>query len=354
VDAHTSAADAAPDATFDMTGGNGREPQRLRGLLAEAQSAVSSSANVLRDVRERYRMGHTEEVGRWEQLKTQVAEQNGTAASETRRDEAMAAQTVGTERATLGRIDLALKSLENAWLFLDPDDASLVMDPEDATSLADVQMRIVEAQEAERNRLAREVHDGPAQALSNAIFQIEVVDRLLDRDEGLARSELKGLRDMLTRELRGVRAYLSQLRPPLLADLGLVGAIREAAEQIAAVLGIPVTVELDEEIDGLPEPVEIVILRVIQEALQNVRKHANPSSVRVRVARDGTAWAAEIRDDGKGFDPYELQPGGRRHFGLQFMRERADLIGAIFEVRSRPELGTVVRLVIPNATEESR
>jgi two-component system sensor histidine kinase DegS len=208
-------------------------------------------------------------------------------------------------------------------------------------------MRIVEAQEQERTRLAREVHDGPAQALSNAIFQVEVVQRLLDRDERLARAELKQLREVLTRELRGVRAYLSQLRPPLLADLGLSGAIGEAADQIATALGIPVEVELEEGVDQLPETVEVVSLRVIQEALQNARKHAQARSIRIRMAREGASWTVEVRDDGKGFDADDPPVSGRRHFGLQFMRERAELIGARFEVRSSPNLGTAVRMTIP-------
>jgi two-component system sensor histidine kinase DegS len=208
-------------------------------------------------------------------------------------------------------------------------------------------MRIVEAQEQERTRLAREVHDGPAQALSNAIFQVEVVQRLLDRDERLARAELKQLREVLTRELRGVRAYLSQLRPPLLADLGLSGAIREAGDQIASALNVPVTVELEDGVDQLPETVEVVALRIIQEALQNARKHAHPTSIRVRMFRDSAGWTVEVRDDGKGFDADDPPVSGRRHFGLQFMRERAELIGARFEVRSSPNLGTAVRMTIP-------
>ena len=208
-------------------------------------------------------------------------------------------------------------------------------------------MRIVEAQEAERTRLAREVHDGPAQALSNAIFQVEVVQRLLDRDEQLARAELTQLREVLSRELRGVRAYLSQLRPPLLAELGLSGAIGEAAEHVGSAINVPVHVELDEGVDSLPEAVEVVTLRIIQEALQNARKHGQPTSIRVRMARDAGGWVVEVRDDGRGFDADDPPVSGRRHFGLQFMRERAELIGARFEVRSSPDLGTAVRMTIP-------
>jgi signal transduction histidine kinase len=286
----------------------------------------------------------------WEALRSQSA--TGTAAGQTTTnqagtDEAMAGREVGVERDVLGRIDLAAKSLENAWLFLAREDTSLVSDPSGPPSAVDAQMRIIEAQEQERTRLAREVHDGPAQALSNAIFQVEVVQRLLDRDERLARAELKQLREVLTRELRGVRAYLSQLRPPLLADLGLSAPSRRPPTRSRAPSAVPVAVELDEGLDQLPETVEVVALRVIQEALQNVRKHAQPSSIRVRMYRDPTGWSVEIRDDGKGFDADDPPVSGRRHFGLQFMRERAELIGARFEVRSSPNLGTAVRMTIP-------
>lgn len=318
----------------------------LAALLDEAQAAVAGGANALRDVRERYRTAYLEKVERWEMLRS-WASAGADQSNQEGTDEAMAGREVGLERGVLGRIDLAAKSLENAWLFLAKGDSSLVNDPSGPPSAADAQMRIVEAQEQERTRLAREVHDGPAQALSNAIFQVEVVQRLLDRDEQQARDELKQLREVLSRELRGVRAYLSQLRPPLLADFGLSGAISEAGSQIAAALGIPVIVELEDGVDQLPETVEVVALRVIQEALQNARKHAQPTSIRVQMARDGAAWEVEVRDDGKGFDADEPLVTERRHFGLQFMRERAELIGARFEIRSSPNLGTTVRMTIP-------
>jgi two-component system, NarL family, sensor histidine kinase DegS len=325
----------------------------LAALLGEAQAAVSESANSLRDIRERYRGAYLNRVERWEGLRAIAgggpgqSTQSRASRDQAATDELVVGREVGQERSTLGRIDLAVRSLENAWLFLAREDESLVADPSGPPSAADAQMRIVEAQEAERTRLAREVHDGPAQALSNAIFQVEVVQRLLDRDEGLARQELTQLREVLTRELRGVRAYLSQLRPPLLADLGLSGAIQEAADQTASAMSIRVHVDLDPAIDALPETVEVVTLRVIQEALQNVRKHAQPSNVRVRMARESGGWTVEVRDDGKGFEADEPPVGGRRHFGLQFMRERAELIGARFEVRSSPDLGTAVRMTIP-------
>lgn len=203
-------------------------------------------------------------------------------------------------------------------------------------------------------RLAREVHDGPAQALSNATFQVEVIERSLDIDADLARAELRLLRELLRRELGDVRAFISQLRPPLLADLGLGGAIRDAADQLGSALSIAISVELEPTLEDLPESHQTVLLRVVQEALQNIRKHARAERVAIRSAREAGEWVIEIRDDGRGFDVGGVAVRGRRNFGLQFMRERAELIGARFEVRSRPDGGTVVRLSIPVSAQETR
>jgi two-component system sensor histidine kinase DegS len=216
-----------------------------------------------------------------------------------------------------------------------------------------MRMRIVEAQEAERSRLAQEVHDGPAQALTNAIFQTEYVERVLDQDTGLARTELRYLRDLLRRELGDVRSFISQLRPPVLDELGLDGAIGDVASNLTALTGVPVDLELSGPAEKVPEGAETVVLRVVQEALQNVRKHAGANRVRITTRLEDDAWVLEVRDDGRGFDIGAVAARGRRNFGLQFMRERSELIGAHLEVRSRPDGGTVVLLAIPVGGEES-
>lgn len=221
------------------------------------------------------------------------------------------------------------------------------------TPSADLQQRILEAQEAERSRLAREIHDGPAQALSNAILQIEVVERLMARDPALAGAELRLLRDVLRRELADVRSYISQLRPPILADLGLSGAVRDTAEQVSGILGVPIGVELDPTIDELPTAADMVVLRIVQESLQNVRKHAHASRVDIRAMQMDGDLVLEIRDDGHGFVASQEPESGRRAFGIQFMQERAQSIGARLEVRSRLDDGTSVRLVIPGGREET-
>lgn len=216
---------------------------------------------------------------------------------------------------------------------------------------ADVQARIVRAQEAERSRLAQEIHDGPAQALSNAIFQVEYIERVVDTDVPLARTELRYLRDLLRRELGDVRSFISQLRPPVLDELGLDGAITDTIDLIRSITGAMITADLTAPDDALSDAERTVVLRVAQEALQNVRKHAQARTVSVTTWQDDGGWVLEVGDDGRGFDLGEAAARGRRNFGLQFMRERAELIGARLDVRSRPGDGTVVRLAIPTRAQ---
>jgi two-component system sensor histidine kinase DegS len=209
-------------------------------------------------------------------------------------------------------------------------------------------MRIVEAQEAERSRLAQEIHDGPAQALSNAIFQVEYIERVIESDPLLARTELHFLRELVRRELGDVRAFISQLRPPMLDQLGLDGAILESVQHTSTLIGQEIQTDLTAPASRLTDGQRTVVLRVAQEALQNARKHAAATDVKVATRLDDDDWILEVSDDGRGFDVGAVAARGRRNFGLQFMRERAELIGARLDVRSRPEGGTVVRLAIPS------
>ncbi|HEX6867434.1 MAG TPA: ATP-binding protein, partial [Candidatus Limnocylindrales bacterium] len=114
-----------------------------------------------------------------------------------------------------------------------------------------------------------------------------------------------------------------------------------------ALTGLEISTELAAPPEALTDGQRTVVLRVAQESLQNVRKHASATHVAVVTRLDEDGWALEVRDDGRGFDIGAVAARGRRNFGLQFMRERAELIGARFDVRSRPDGGTVVRLAIP-------
>jgi two-component system, NarL family, sensor histidine kinase DegS len=352
------------------------EPRETRfdELYAEAKSTLGYGANNLRSVTERYREAYHDALGRWHNLRDQRESVDRNPATIADRDDPAVAAEAGAEDARqrvlraeverqtmdlgrhqqeLSKLELSVRSMENAWLFLQRGDASLLAEVADAGLATDLQMRIVQAQEAERSRLAQEVHDGPAQALSNAIFQVEYIERVLNEDTLVAASELRFLRQLLRRELGEVRTFISQLRPPLLDELGLEGALLDAVEGMAALTGGTVETELRAPGGGLNPTQQTAVLRIVQEALQNIRKHAGASRTVVSTRLEQSDWILEVTDDGRGFDVGAVAARGRRNFGLQFMRERAELVGAKFEVRSRPGGGTVVGLSIPVGEESA-
>jgi signal transduction histidine kinase len=359
---------------------------RFDGLQAEATAAVGYSANTLSSVRDRYREAYAQALAQWQTLRDQLEQLEreprdpglgvppvgdadaaavaAEAGAEDARRRTMRSDAdrltveLGAHQAELAKLELAWQTLERTWLFLQGGDASLVGEADGPATAADLNMRIMEAQEAERSRLGQEIHDGPAQALSNAIFQVDYIERVMDTDLTLAYAELGLLRELLRRELGDVRAFITQLRPPMLDEVGLDGAIAQAAENVRQMAGLTVTTAFTGPTDPLTDGQRTVALRVAQEALQNVRKHAGASWVAVATRVEDGEWILEVRDDGRGFEISAVAARGRRNFGLQFMRERAELIGGRLDVRSRPEGGTVVRLAIPVATstgaEESK
>ncbi len=358
---------------------------RFDGLQSAATAAVGEGAVALRRIRERYREAYDEKLARWQTLRDDLerlegdpdAGGPGTGDGEVSSPSAEApvgidqARTRALQRdldrlvfeladhqAELARLELAEHTLERTRLFIERGDETLLSQPDGPATTEDMAMRIVESEEAERSRLAQEVHDGPAQSLTNAIFQVEYIERVLATDPRLAATELRHLRVLLRRELGDMRLFISQLRPPLLDEVGLDAAILDAVEHARTVSGLPITTFLDGSADGLSEAARTVVLRVAQEALQNVHKHASASNVTISTSVGVDGFVLEVRDDGRGFDSEAVAAQGRRHFGLQFMRERAELIGARLDLRSRPDGGTVVRLTIPTdgatGAEESR
>jgi two-component system sensor histidine kinase DegS len=205
-----------------------------------------------------------------------------------------------------------------------------------------VTLRIIQAQEGERQRLAEVVHDGPAQVLTNAIFQVEYLDRVLDDSPSTAHAELAFLRTMLRDGLDEVRGFIAELRPPAV-DVGLAKAIADSAGVFAERHGLEVEVEVKGIDEGLTPDEKASVLRILQEALQNVRKHSAATRVRI-LLEDGQLV---IGDNGRGFDVMRLASGATRNFGLHFMRERAELMGAALQIESRQGEGTRILLRLP-------
>ena len=216
--------------------------------------------------------------------------------------------------------------------------------------MAHLARALLEAQEQERRRLAEELHDGPAQALANAIFQTEILERAIRENPQVADAELVSLRQILERELDTLRGYINQLRPSLGEAEGLDEALRDSAAAVSQRSGLPVEVSIGAPGAQLNETARTVVLRVAQEALRNIAKHSGASRAWLvtRITDDPSGsrkWQLEVGDDGKGFDidAVTAHPN-RRHFGLRFMRERAEMLGSELTFTSNTAGGTVVRL----------
>jgi len=203
----------------------------------------------------------------------------------------------------------------------------------------------------ERMRIARELHDGLAQVLGYINTQTLAVKRLLATGRGEeARSELDAM-ESAARDVYGdVRESILGLRMSLPRQ-GLVPALRLYLAEYARMAGADLTLDADEQLETLelPAAIEIQLVRIVQEALANVRKHARAVHATVRLALEGGVLAIEVADDGQGFDPGLEARTGWPRFGLQTMRERAQAVGGRFEVESEPGVGTRIRVTVPVA-----
>ena len=214
----------------------------------------------------------------------------------------------------------------------------------------EVAQRVLDSLEAERERLYRDVHDGPAQVLANAIFEVEYLERIAERAPSevrqTLRSELGSLKTQFRSSLDSVRAMIYDLRPPELTEVALAEAMRNYTIEWEARCGIKVLSTLDTTPTELGPQHELAVYRVLQEALQNVHKHAHATTVGVVWQKSSLTWALHITDDGSGFD---LVKAARRvkSVGLLSMRERAELIGGSLQVQSMPGKGTAVTLLLP-------
>ncbi len=184
----------------------------------------------------------------------------------------------------------------------------------------------------ERQRLARNLHDAVNQSLFSAGLIAEVLPRLWDRDQALARQSLEDLRRLTRGAQAEMRALLAELRPSTLTDSSLGDLLHLLGNALAGRTNLPVTVTVTGEFN-LPSEVQIAFYRVCQEALNNIAKHAKASRAEINLQQAGAVIEMRICDDGQGFDPQQTFSG---HYGLSMMHERAEAVGALLSVASRP------------------
>jgi signal transduction histidine kinase len=201
--------------------------------------------------------------------------------------------------------------------------------------------RVVAAQELERSRLARELHDETGQALTSILLGLRSLEEFLDSDD--ERAAVAGIRQLAVDTLQDVRRLAVDLRPKALDDFGLVAALERLTDNFREQTGLSVDFVTGLDDEPLPSETATALYRIVQEALTNVIKHSRAGSVSILVTRKNEQVAVVIEDDGVGFDP-ERSPDG---FGIQGMRERIELLGGSLRVESGPETGTTLAVEVP-------
>ena len=204
--------------------------------------------------------------------------------------------------------------------------------------------RIVDAQELERRRLARELHDETGQALSSILLGLKALEEKVESDE--ARRAVSDVRKLVVATLHDVRRLAVELRPKVLDDFGLVPALERLTEAFGTQTGIGVRFESGLSAERLPAEMETALYRIVQESLTNIVKHSHARNVSVVLIRKPGAVAAVIEDDGQGFDPASVRDGG---FGLDGMRERVGLLDGRFQIESVAGAGATLVAEVPLA-----
>jgi len=212
-------------------------------------------------------------------------------------------------------------------------------------------VRIVEAQEAERQRLSRQIHDGPAQALSNFILQTEIAMRLFDIDTERARAELQSLKTSATSTFQRVRDFIFDLRPMMLDDLGLVPTVKRYVDAFKEKTGLQVNLTVTGTDRRMESAREVILFRGVQELLGNIRQHAQASQVRLALDLDTARVRVTVEDNGKGFDPQTVLGGKHKATGLPAPRERMDLLGGSLQIDSQVGQGARLILDVPTGSE---
>lgn len=213
--------------------------------------------------------------------------------------------------------------------------------------------QILTAQEAERRRIARDLHDEVGQTLTSLLIGFRTITDAESLETARARS--LELRETTSTLLDDIKRLARGLRPSVLDDLGLVPALERLTLDVSRVHDVEVSLETSGlTADRLPEVVEVTVYRIVQESLNNTVKHAQARTARVSVTRTGNELIVTVQDDGRGFaaqPTQKLMADG--HLGLAGMRERAALLGGSLEIESKPDAGTLVRACLPITKDNS-
>ncbi|ASA24503.1 sensor histidine kinase [Paenibacillus donghaensis] len=218
-------------------------------------------------------------------------------------------------------------------------------------------LKIILAQEEERKRIAREIHDGPAQMLANLVLRTEIVERMLVKQEfRLVQDEIVDLKGQVRYSLEEMRKVIFNLRPMALDDLGLIPTLRKYVHDFEEKTKIRAVFETRGKEHRLSSAMEAAVYRLVQEALSNAAKHAYPSYVLVEITYQAQLIKIVVKDNGLGFNVQKVksEQGSRESFGLVGMRERVELLEGRLEIESAENQGTTIVIHIPTNVEKGK
>lgn len=207
--------------------------------------------------------------------------------------------------------------------------------------------KIIQAQEEERRKISRQIHDGPAQVLSNFILQTEIAARLFESDPEKAHAELETLKEAASTSFAKVRDFIFELRPMMLDDLGLIPTVKRYAEAFKDKSGLEISVVSTGQEMRIQPHREVVVFRAVQSVLANARDHAQATQVKIMIDLDQNEIKASIEDNGKGFDPETLENEDLATHGLALLTNQIEELNGSIEIDSKPGEGTRIAITLP-------
>lgn len=216
----------------------------------------------------------------------------------------------------------------------------------------EIGLRVIRAQEEERRRVAREIHDGPAQTLANIVLRLEIAEKLLELDPSQVRAEIKDLKNLVRVNLQDIRRIIFDLRPMALDDLGIIPALEKYLDNFQETYNITCEFHVEGREKRLIPAMEVALFRLIQEGMTNIAKHAHTGWAKIQLLFKDELTMVRITDYGSGFDVKQAFDNPGDHFGLIGMKERVEMFSGQFLIKSQSTEGTTLEFSIPTKNEE--
>lgn len=237
-----------------------------------------------------------------------------------------------------------------AYGFLSGDLNQITKEVDDMQNKEIWGIKVLEAQERERKRIARDMHDGPTQNLSNLILKTELCIKLIDKDVDLAKLELHSLKKLIRSTINETRRLIHNLRPMSLDDLGIIPTLERLVDEVRAEGSFKIEFRHEKKIEGTLDPIlTTTIYRICQESFNNIKKHSLATEVIIDMYINEEKVKVNIKDNGVGFDinNIKLNYDDNRGFGISIMRERTNLLLGEFKLESIISVGTNITVNIP-------